>query len=687
MLRELLRRFLRRKVLRTLVQLVCLAVLVGRVSLWSATSDWSHPSSPSTTTPTMMKATVRAFAPLAVHPMDWDDLEVAVEQLHQRVASSMSSVFSSSSTTTTNSTSTLKRLAPWWRRYAQLVEYFYTATFPMAAPATTIRTSHTTTQTTTHTTSSRRRKALERRLIQIHALLFPHFPYPATYSHPTDDDATTTSTTTPPRGRHPPTTTTPTTTTTIHPHAIVLCVYDKVMDFAVTTILHIRRNLHSTRMPIFVFFLDDADLSPRNQHRLQAIGHQDEHKDKDKDDHQHHQWEPIRLFSIQKLLDGTAPTGSYTSLNPRGFGVKPLALLLAPCHECILMDADAFLLMPPEHFFAGAVASAKSASASASTAKPAPMPVPEYQSSGTLFFHDRTMGVDPVRGPVGRDWFLDILSAADGDDDDASSSSSSRTTLLLDDSRFMSGELGHEQESGLVVVDKRQPRSVVALEVASIMNTGPHAAHTWAVVYGDKETFWMAMELVRADYSWNGKRAGNLGTYVPVRLGWSAVCGGTMVHVVASDPERLLWFNGGLYHDKYREEEEDAGNAGDHATSGGDGDVSSDKRPDGRSSSTGTGSSGRSGSSKKKATKKNPVATEFATFEAWVMDGGWDIDKTHHCMRSILGGWLYWVPVYWESLGRAIRWLTHDQRELLQALMRTFKEVLRQQQQQQQQLQ
>lgn len=97
----------------------------------------------------------------------------------------------------------------------------------------------------------------------------------------------------------------------------------------------------------------------------------------------------------------------------RGWAAKPFAILLSSFREAILIDADALFLQDPAVLFQD----------------------PGYQGTGALFFKDRLFMPQSKKA-----WLRQILP--------------SPISKQARRSRFWTGESGHMQESGVVVVDK-----------------------------------------------------------------------------------------------------------------------------------------------------------------------------------------------------------------------------------------
>ncbi|KAF4552428.1 Mannosyltransferase-like protein 2 [Elsinoe fawcettii] len=160
----------------------------------------------------------------------------------------------------------------------------------------------------------------------------------------------------------------------------------------------------------------------------------------------------------------------------KGWAGKPFAILLSSFREAIFIDADAQFFITPEVLFEDEA----------------------YEENGALFFRDRLMFPESKRK-----WLQQILPKP--------------MSRKVRHSRFWTGESGHMQESGVVVVDKW--RHFMALLFVTRMN-GPDRdgdkdkgiVGTYDMVYGDKETFWLGWELVGdPDYAFHPGNAGNMG--------------------------------------------------------------------------------------------------------------------------------------------------------------------------------
>lgn len=159
-----------------------------------------------------------------------------------------------------------------------------------------------------------------------------------------------------------------------------------------------------------------------------------------------------------------------------GWAAKPFAILFSAFREVIFIDADSLFFKNPEVLFEE----------------------PAYNETGALFFKDRLIMPENKKR-----WLQQILPKP--------------ISKQVKQSRFWTGDSGHMQESGVIVVDKF--RHYLALLLVTRMN-GPDRdgnkdegrIGVYDMVYGDKETFWIGWELVGdIDYAFHAGDAGIMG--------------------------------------------------------------------------------------------------------------------------------------------------------------------------------
>lgn len=281
------------------------------------------------------------------------------------------------------------------------------------------------------------------------------------------------------------------------PPSYVICAGSNNLNMAAHLIRSLRA-VHSSQTLIEVAYGGEDDLKPQHRQFLADL-------------------EP-RVSFIDLLQRFPA---AERDILKGGWAMKPFALLAAASPRAILMDADALFLTSPDSLFDTH---------------------PDLKRTGTLFFHDRAM-----RGGEGaqRDWVRAQLEAAGREP----------SKYLAEQSLFYRGDTWLEQESGVVVVDRSNPRVLLGLMFTTWMNTKDVRDQvTYRTFHGDKETFWLAMELAGLDYYFQPWYAGMVGTITEdqptsdLAKDHVEVCGRHMVHLDhLGEP---FWLNGGIYDNK-----------------------------------------------------------------------------------------------------------------------------------------
>ncbi|KAM3578330.1 hypothetical protein VKS41_009231 [Umbelopsis sp. WA50703] len=206
----------------------------------------------------------------------------------------------------------------------------------------------------------------------------------------------------------------------------------------------------------------------------------------------------VRTRDISKVINN-----KWTKLG--GWAIKPYAILASSFNQVIMMDADVYFFRKPEELLYDRA----------------------YLKTGSLFFYDRTLFPDWLKG---RDWLLSFLP--------------SYSTQLVR-SRWWNLASSHEQEAGVVVIDKT--KSLLGLLSTCKLNDKKERDQvTYKHVHGDKETFWVGFEMVQTPYAFiksYGAVLGGLGHKGDA----SRVCG-NQLHLGTDG--RPLWWNGGIFRDK-----------------------------------------------------------------------------------------------------------------------------------------
>ncbi|KAI9265899.1 mannosyltransferase putative-domain-containing protein [Helicostylum pulchrum] len=203
-----------------------------------------------------------------------------------------------------------------------------------------------------------------------------------------------------------------------------------------------------------------------------------------------------------KSID-TYINNAYTRLG--GWSIKPFAILASSFDEVMMMDADVFMFNKPETFFEDK----------------------GYQKTGALFFLDRTLFDNFYEGKKWLRSFLPTYSS------------------YLEQSRWWKTTSAHEQESGVVLMDKRKVLFGL-LATCKMNDKNERDKVSYKHSHGDKETFWIGFEMIATPYSFVksvGAVIGGLGD-----AGAAETVCGNQLHLDANN--KPMWWNGGLLRDK-----------------------------------------------------------------------------------------------------------------------------------------
>jgi hypothetical protein len=181
--------------------------------------------------------------------------------------------------------------------------------------------------------------------------------------------------------------------------------------------------------------------------------------------------------------------------------VKPFAVLASAFEEVLLMDADSVFLQNPSILFDDE----------------------EYRRDGALFFRDRSLF------PGNRDkpnWIIGLFPEPH----------SERVKQL----RMLQAKTQYELEAGVVVIDKRRHFHGL-LNVGCLNVPGPIKNMIREETHGEKETFWIGLEMADEPYSFMPHLPGSIGNVQYNEKERVKELCGKLVHFDRIG--RLLWFN------------------------------------------------------------------------------------------------------------------------------------------------
>jgi len=195
--------------------------------------------------------------------------------------------------------------------------------------------------------------------------------------------------------------------------------------------------------------------------------------------------------------------GNWDDAKIDGWALKPFAILYSSFEEVMLLDADVVFFENPDVLFEN----------------------PNYLRTGSFMFRDRT-----IDGLDGNKIMMNNMLP----------SISERVRL----SRFYNEKTLHEIESGVILLDKSKFDHSLLLTCR--LNCYWERLIMKGKFYGDKETYWLAMEMLRMVYSVSPYNIGMLGFLKNDSVG-ERVCGRNLLHL---NDGRLFWINGGLLANK-----------------------------------------------------------------------------------------------------------------------------------------
>ncbi|OAP64397.1 hypothetical protein AYL99_00369 [Fonsecaea erecta] len=202
------------------------------------------------------------------------------------------------------------------------------------------------------------------------------------------------------------------------------------------------RNVHGCQIPIAIAYVGDDDLQPQTREFLRRRG-----KD-------------ITFIDLTTVFD-------QELVHLQGYAIKPFALLASPFPRTILMDADAIFFSNPDKLFDE---------------------YPGLRDTGALFFHDRNI----MSGTSRQEWLGHQLEAA----------ARPTSTYMNESSLFYRGYSSEEADAAVVCVDKSRVGLYMAVLFTCWMNTKEvRDSSTFRVWHGDKESYWVATELMGVPYS------------------------------------------------------------------------------------------------------------------------------------------------------------------------------------------
>lgn len=210
----------------------------------------------------------------------------------------------------------------------------------------------------------------------------------------------------------------------------------------------------------------------------------------------------VTLFDVSKYVDAN-------SLSLKGWQIKPFAMLMAPFKEVIMMDADIVWMQNPEILFND----------------------PGYLEHHAIIFHDRTLFENDQGKPK---WLHENVPAP--------------LSPRLKGTRMYRMLSAHEQESGVIYWNKEH-RFHSLLLVCKMNAKKERDEAIYREFYGDKESFWIATEMMKESYTELAFTPGAIGkSMISKKTGELVACGRILQFDRLGWP---IWFNGGIVFHKH----------------------------------------------------------------------------------------------------------------------------------------
>ncbi|KAI4120418.1 MAG: hypothetical protein LQ338_007038 [Usnochroma carphineum] len=269
---------------------------------------------------------------------------------------------------------------------------------------------------------------------------------------------------------------------------IVIPTGRKTFRYACHLIGNLRDALGS-KLPIEIAYAGDSDLPPNYRNFISELG------------------SDIKTVDVLQVFDDTT-----LDLQHGGWAIKAFAALGSHYEQTLVLDADAILLQAPE-----TILDRHSG----------------YKSTGALLFHDRLLWQGAFKDR--HQWWEKQLEHH-------------TPSQALSKSRVYNEGYAEECDSGLVMLDKSRLSVLLGLLHVCWQNTKEvRDQWTYKMGYGDKESWWLGLELSGAEYTFEDHYGGMLGD---LNADKNKVCSFTIAHF--DEQDRLLWYNGSLLKNKLK---------------------------------------------------------------------------------------------------------------------------------------
>lgn len=254
------------------------------------------------------------------------------------------------------------------------------------------------------------------------------------------------------------------------------------------------REVLGCQLPIEITYAGDDDLPLHHRERLASID----------------QTGRTSFTDIWSVFDD-----GHLSLGTDGWSIKPFAALASRFEQVILVDCDSVFLQDPEALF-----------------RQQP-----FIDTGAYLFHDRLLWQHKFSSR--HDWWRDQIK---------------EPSAAMNKSLVWTEEYAEECDSGVVVLDKSRVDAFMGLLHTSWQNMyDVRNEVTYKIMYGDKESWWLGLELAGSPYEFEQHYGSMVGWESPSSDDKNGdktpkVCSFVIAHTDTDG--KLIWYNGGLLKNK-----------------------------------------------------------------------------------------------------------------------------------------
>ncbi|KAL7930527.1 glycosyltransferase family 71 protein [Trichoderma chlorosporum] len=249
------------------------------------------------------------------------------------------------------------------------------------------------------------------------------------------------------------------------------------------------RDVFGCSLPIQIAYAGDSDLSKDRRDVLLSF---------DKTNN-------TEFLDVWSVFDDTT-----LQLRRKGWAIKAFAALASKFEHVIVLDADAVFLQSPEVLFQQRA----------------------YVENGAYLFHDRLLWQHAFQDR--HEWWRDQIK---------------EPSPAMNKSLVWTQDYAEECDSGVVVLDKSRTEVFVGLLHIAWQNTWDVRDEvSYKITYGDKETWWLGLELAGSKYEFEKHYGSILGWEKKGKPDEMAVCSFVIAH--PDEDDKLLWYNGSLLKNK-----------------------------------------------------------------------------------------------------------------------------------------